>query len=207
MRWGIFDNKGNRIGTIEPDENPIGCLVGFGILWIIGVLFYTFSALFPESERLTTNSRVSPDGIGPIKIGMTVKEAEKAGKINFSPVTGHKIKKHGCSIVKPFSWFHGNFHALTFMLTDGRISRIDVHSDNLYTKTVEGIGVPDSVDLLNWRYSNTRVTLDQANQTKYIEFTPPKAKNYHLIFESQGLLVDSYRAGKLPEVKYKNGCN
>jgi hypothetical protein len=202
-KWILYDKYGEKIGSLEKEPiNPIGCLVICLAISIVGFFNSIFSYFFPASERLTKKSKIDFDGFGTVKIGMTIKQAEKAGQIKLVPLQNNQTKKKGCLYVKPL-WFHG----IKFMITNGHISRIDVH-DNLYTKTVDSVGIDFPTSMLKSQYGKyAHTSFDKPKHKQYIEVISPKLKNHRIIFEANYLGVDRFRVGKLPEVKYKNGCN
>jgi hypothetical protein len=80
---------------------------------------------------------IREDGVGPVKIGMTLPELNAALHERFSLPKGKD--EQACFYVKPAKHTH-----LAFMIEDGRLSRADV--DGVGISTAEGIQVGDSED-------------------------------------------------------------
>lgn len=156
-----------------------------------------------NAEKLTTKSKVASNGIGPIVVGMTVEEAAFAGgvKLKQQPSGG---EEYGCLIYKP-----EGFEQLWFMVTNGSIARVDVGTQDI--TTFSGAKVGDSEAKIKSLYPGKIETEPHkyVSGGNYLTFVPKdKAdKNYRVIFETdaQGK-VTSFRAGKLPEVQYIEGC-
>ncbi|MBE9053748.1 hypothetical protein IQ243_25780 [Nostocales cyanobacterium LEGE 11386] len=212
MNWRIYNKKGNRIGTIEKDlPSPLGCLALLILVQIVGSLtnlfFWASSLLFPDTG-ITKKSQIDYNGLGPVKIGMTIKEAELAGRIKLVPVEGNelalwpmgKLKTQGCSYVQPWT-----FYGVHLMLVDGYITRIEIH--NTYTTTTTGARINSSPSWVKSLYGqHARTTTEKSGRKIYITVIPPEAKNHRIIFESNQLGVDRFMVGKLPEIDQKNGC-
>lgn len=202
-KWIIYDSEGRKNGHIEKAPlqiNPVGCLILLAI-WFGFFINSVVSDFLSAPDRLSKKSKIDFDGLGTIKIGMTVKEAEKAGKIRLVPVQGTQIKNQGCFYVKP-DWFSG----IKIMLTNGRISRIE--ASNLYTKTIDDVGVDYPTSFLKSLYGKrATITPGKFKGQQYIEILSPKIKNRRIIFIANSLGVDGIIVGKLPEVRSRNGCN
>ncbi|WP_293094112.1 hypothetical protein [Moorena sp. SIO3I6] len=156
-----------------------------------------------KKQPLSTKSKIAINGIGPITVGMTVKEASQAGQVKLvQEVSGGE--EHGCLIYKP-----EGIENLWFMVTEGKITRVDTRSPQI--STISGIKVGDKLDKIMSLYRN-KIELEPHQYVpggKYATFVPTDTsdKNYRVIFETnpEGK-VTSLRAGKLPEVAYVEGC-
>ena len=156
-----------------------------------------------NAEKLSKKSKVATNGIGPIVVGMTVEEAAFAGGVEFrqQPSGG---EEYGCLMYKP-----EGFDKLWFMVTNGSIARVDVSTQEI--TTFSGAKVGDSEAKIKSLYPGKIETEPHkyVPDGNYLTFVPKdKAdKNYRVIFETdaQGK-VTSFRAGKLPEVQYVEGC-
>ncbi|BDA68482.1 hypothetical protein CAL7716_026480 [Calothrix sp. PCC 7716] len=96
------------------------------------------------------------------------------------------------------------------MLTDGRISRIDVTKNTKIT-TVSGAKIGDTESRIKSLYpGKIQVTLHKyVKGGHYLTFISkePLYKNYRVVFETDGKRVTQYRAGKLPEVEFVERCS
>jgi hypothetical protein len=128
---------------------------------------------------------------------MTVSEA--------SSVLGSSLKKtneesEGCYFVKAEVGPKG----LSFMVVNNKIVRVDVYEGQLATEN--GARISDSEERIKSLYSDQFKVDDHAYTDKghYIQI---RRGNYMIVFETDGKQVTSYRAGKIPEVQYIEGCS
>jgi len=156
---------------------------------------------------LTENSKLAINGIGSIRVGMTVDEASRAVGVKLVFVASGP-DAYSCSYFKPQVEPQG----ISFMVTKGRIARIDI-SDKRIT-TIRGAKIGDSEDRIISLYpgqiqitKNPLAARPKAN-SKYLTFVPKDAadKNYRLIFQTALNQVIHFRSGKLPEVEFIEGC-
>ena len=107
----------------------------------------------------------------------------------------------GCTFVKPQ---HGP-NGISFMVTDGKIARVDV--ENSFTKTEEGARVGDSEATIKRLYAGrVRVTPHAYVEGHYLTIVAPDRK-YAIVFETDGKKVTQYRAGRRVAVRYIEGCS
>jgi hypothetical protein len=155
--------------------------------------------------QLTQASKVTTDGFGRAKVGMTVKKAESASGTRLVSLSGAPIENKGCFYVKPAKATTG----VEFMLTDGIISRVDVVKNTKIT-TASGAKIGDTETRIKSLYPG-RITVTPHKYVKgghYLTYTPKesKYKNHRIVFETDGKRVTQYRAGKLPEVENVERC-
>ncbi len=152
--------------------------------------------------KLTNQSKLFINGIGTVQVGMTVPQAAKAAgtKLVGDP------PNNNCYYVKP----QNEPKNLSFMVTKGRISRVDVRQNNQIT-TLKGAKIGDTEAQIKSLYpGQIQVTPHKYVQNgHYLTFIPKDRgdRNYRLVFETDGKLVTEFRAGKLPEVEYVEGCS
>lgn len=169
----------------------------------LSLFFVTVLPLIAQAQ-LTEQSKVYINGIGPVLVGMTVSEASKAAGRRLVS-TGDSGGGSNCFYLTP----EGGPRAVGFMVTDGRISRVDIWSDSRVT-TLSGAGIGDTEARIKALYPGKI----QVSPHKYIQgghyltFVPKDGSdsNYRLVFETDGNRVTQYRAGKLPEVEFVEGC-
>ncbi|WAN69853.1 GerMN domain-containing protein [Moorena producens JHB] len=157
-----------------------------------------------KGERLSTKSKIAINGIGPITVGMTLEEASQAGKVKLLPEDASSRRDYGCLISQP-----EGIENLWFMAIEGKIARVDTRSPQI--STISGIKVGDKLEKVMSVYGN-KIELEPHQYVpggKYATFVPTDSsdKNYRLIFETnpEGK-VTTFRAGKLPEVAWVEGC-
>ena len=158
-------------------------------------------------NRLTSQSKVYINGIGAIRVGMTVEQASRASGTRLIPdnYTGGS-ENSSCFYVHPESFSQ----KIELMVTNGRISRVDVLGDKRIT-TVKGARIGDTESRIKSLYSG-QITFGQDGSSgptyHLLMFTPKNRaeRQYRIIFEIYKNRVSSFRAGKLPEVKYSEGC-
>jgi hypothetical protein len=153
----------------------------------------------PAQPRNQTTSpppvwRVTADGIGPVRVGMTLAEVEAAAGVRLAA-----LASDGCEY-RPLRSPDGNVLA---MFTGGRVARIDVREPA--AATAAGVHVGDTSTRVRELYGNAVV----ATPHKYTDgqyLTVPLRVSRRLIFETDGSVVTRYRAGRLPEVEWVEGC-
>ena len=148
------------------------------------------------------NSPLTINSIGPVRIGMTLAQAEKAAGIPFSKPD---LGDNGCGYSKA-----QGIENLLFMVRDNQIARIDVVR-NSTIKTPNGAGIGDTRAKIQERYPRLiEVTPHKYVQGgHYLTYTPPNAsdRNYSIVFETNEKdIVTRFRSGKLPEVTWVEGC-
>jgi outer membrane protein assembly factor BamE (lipoprotein component of BamABCDE complex) len=152
--------------------------------------------------KLTEQSKLFANGIGQVRVGMTVSQASKAAG---TPLVGETPNKY-CYYLKPES----KPKNVGFMVTEGRISRVDVWRDSKIT-TLKGAKIGDTEARIKSLYpGQIQVTPHKYVQGgHYLIFLPKEQadKNYRVVFETDGKRVTQFRSGKLPEVEYVEGCS
>jgi hypothetical protein len=155
--------------------------------------------------NLTNQSKVSVNGIGPVRVGMTVPEATKAGGIKLVSLSNAPISNAGCFYIKP----QGAPKGVEMMLQDGRIARVDILKNSRIT-TVKGAKIGNTEAQIKSLYpGQIQVTPHKYTQGgHYLTLTPKNSadKNYRIVFETDGKRVTNFRAGKLPEVENVERC-
>jgi hypothetical protein len=145
---------------------------------------------------------VSIRGYGPIEWGMTLAEAEKAAGRPFGESDSlesgcHTIQLAGDSGKGPL-----------FMVIDGRIARVDVTEPGIQTNHKVAVG--DDEKRVQEMYAE-RVTVSPHKYTDghYLTVGPRTQADsgFELVFETDSQRVTRYRAGRLPEVEYVEGCS
>lgn len=158
--------------------------------------------------QLTEQSKLAIDGIGPIRVGMTVEEASRSAGIRLIKLGRPGPDDYQCFYVQP----QGEPKGIKFMITNARIARVDI--DNRQITTIKGAKIGDTENRILSLYPGQIQATPHPyvgappRNGKYLTFVPKDAKdkNYRIIFETSANLVTSFRSGKLPEVEAIEGC-
>lgn len=156
---------------------------------------------------LTENSKLAINGIGPIRVGMTVNEASQSAGVKLVFVASGP-DAYSCSYFKP----QVDPQSISFMVAKGRIARVDISNERI--ATIRGAKIGDTEDRIISLYpGQIQITkhpfpLRPNENRKHLTFVPKDAsdKNYRIIFETGNNRVYHLRSGKLPEVGYIEGC-
>ncbi|MCB1192015.1 MAG: hypothetical protein H7A23_22240 [Leptospiraceae bacterium] len=166
---------------------------------IIKIFIITLVAtLALEAEKLSDKSKVLLKGIGAIRIGMTVADAQKAGGVTFQK--GHK--KGSCVFLTP----KGGPENITFIADKGKIMSVHIYAPSSI-KTKSGVGIDSTEKQIKDAYPGQIKLIDTITSdgdTFQIFALVPKDKpvqNYRVIFTIHAGKVQDYAAGKLPFVK------
>jgi hypothetical protein len=117
-------------------------------------------------------------------------------------------EEYGCFYLKP----QVEPKEISFMVTKGRIARVDISNER--TTTIKGAKIGDTEERIFSLYpSQIKATPHPyvsrpPHNGKYLTFVPKDAadKNYRIILEKSGNRVTRFRSGKLPEVEAIEGC-
>jgi hypothetical protein len=163
--------------------------------------------------KLTSQAKVTINSIGPVKIGMNLPEAAAAANTRLS--VGY-AGSDSCYSLQT----EGELKGVSFMvtkddvksrlqyITSDVIARVDV--DNPKITTVSGAKIGDTEARIKSLYpGQIKVTPHTYIKGHYLTFIPKNKaeQNYRIVFETDGQRVIRYRAGKLPEVEYVEGCS
>jgi len=141
---------------------------------------------------------VSARGIGPVAAGMRFATAAPLLGVPASVDTG----SDACAYVRPAQGPAG----VSLMVHGGEVARVQVDSGDV--RTTEGARIGDSEARIDSLYHG-RVTSSPHKYTSghYLTVKPVGAEvPYRLVFETDGARVTRYRAGRLPEVEWVEGC-
>jgi len=153
-----------------------------------------------DTNGLSDASRVSPDGIGPVLIGMTVSEASVAsGQDLVRKSNDQTVESPRCYHVWPE---HGP-KGLSFMVFNEHIARVEV-SNELIT-TVSGAHVNESEAQILSMYQGVEVRQNSHNPGWHNLIIFP-ASLRQLNFLTDGSWVITLMAGQLPAVQFAEGC-
>jgi hypothetical protein len=165
---------------------------------IPGFVILQGTAAFAQA-KLTVESRVATNGMGPVLTGMTLEEAEAASELKFRVTAGNGACRH----VEPTSGIKG----VSFIVNEGTIAVAYV--SNSQVKTLRGARIGDSEERIRSLYSGQLIPGQSiSNRTKALQFVPKDAddRNYRIIFNFAKGRLAYYRSGRLPEVEGLEGC-
>jgi hypothetical protein len=144
---------------------------------------------------------LSEEGLGQIQIGMTLAEAANMGLVNENPSL-----KSSCDFVNPAAGA-GVPEGVSVMVVKGKIARIDVDTGSVTTE--DGVKIGDTEDRVKSIYGEEL----KVEPHKYIQgghyltvMGDSASAGKALVFETDGKKVTMFRGGRLPEVKWVEGC-
>jgi hypothetical protein len=157
-------------------------------------------------EILSERSPVTINGIGPVRVGMTVAEASRAASVPIVSA-GDNGGNPECTYFRPQTIPSG----MGFMVTEGHISRVDIWRNSPVT-TLSGARIGSTEAEIKALFpGQIEVTPHEyVPGGHYLTFVPRDAgdRNYRMIFETvPNGRVTQFRAGKLPEVTWVEGCS
>jgi hypothetical protein len=144
---------------------------------------------------------LSEVGLGQIQIGMNLDDAVNMGLLNENPTMNK-----ACDFVYP-AVGAGIPEGVSVMVVKGKIARIDVDTGSVTTE--DGARIGDTEDRIKSIYGEeVKVEPD-----KYIEgghymtvAGDSTSAGKALVFETDGKRVTRFRGGRIPEVKWVEGC-
>lgn len=145
---------------------------------------------------------VSIRGYGPIESGMTLAEAEKAAGRSFERSDS---LESGCQMVRLTG---DSGKGPLFMVIDGRIARVDVTEPGIQTNHKVSVG-DDEAKIAKVYPERITVSPHKYTEGHYVTVGPRTQADsgFELVFETESLRVMRYRAGRLPEVEWVEGCS
>ena len=158
------------------------------------------SSVANAEVKLTTESRLATNGIGPVLTGMTLKEAEQESGLRFKTTASGN---GSCHHVKPI----GGVKNVSFMMNEGSIAVAYVMNPQI--KTLRDIGIGDSEAKVRSLYAGQLERGESlSGRTKVLQFVPKdeEDKNYRIVFSFVNGKLQSFRSGRLPEVLWLEGC-
>jgi hypothetical protein len=158
-----------------------------------------------DTASADTGWALRDDGIGPLRVGMTVDEARAAlGQFRgILPDPGGPPDSLACGYAMSERLPPG----VRVMLEDARVVRVEV--DSGYVPTAGGARIGDTEARIQQLYSG-RVQVQPHKYTDghYLVVRPTEASDttHLLLFETDGRVVTRFRGGQKPQVEYVEGC-
>jgi len=144
---------------------------------------------------------LSEDGLGQVQIGMTLDEAVNMGLLNENPNMNPR-----CDFVYPA--VGSGLPDVGVMVVRGKIARIDVDTGTVTTE--DGVKIGDTEDKVKGVYGD-ELTIEPHKFITGGDYTTVMGDSASagkaLVFETDGAHVSNFRAGRLPEVKWVEGCS
>ena len=141
------------------------------------------------------------DGIGPLRVGMTLAEAARA----LGGVSDTTKLERACDYVQPTAADLG----VALMVEEGRVTRVDVR-DSSRVATAAGIALGDSASRVRAAYPGARVLphkYDEAGHYFVVIPGSPADTVHRLVIEELNGVVTALRGGAAPSVEYVEGCS
>jgi len=142
--------------------------------------------------------RVSALGVGPVVAGMSFAEAAPLLGLSQGAASGGT-----CTYVRP----RGGPEGLSLMVRGGEVVRVQVDGGDVRTTADAGIG--DSEARIDSLYrGQLQIGPHKYTGGHYMVVKPTGARDsrFRIVFETDGERVTRYRAGRLPEVEWVEGC-
>jgi len=144
---------------------------------------------------------LNEDGLGQIQIGMTLAEAVNMGLLNERP-----DMKAACDYVFP-AVGAGIPFGVNIMVVKGKVARIDVDTGTVTTE--DGAKIGDTEDRIKSIYGDElKITPDKFIQGGHnlMVMGDSASAGKALVFVTDGQRVTMFRAGRIPEVEWVEGC-
>ena len=156
----------------------------------------------PVEAPLQNDTLLRMDGIGDVSIGETLSAASD----DLGEVLTHHTPSEGSTCSYAFS---ETLPGIAFMLDGETIVRIDVTEGD--TETPEGIGIGATEEMLRTSYGDSA----EVSPHKYVEGghyfsvadSVPQEPELRYVFATDGERVTEFRAGRMPEVEWIEGCS
>jgi hypothetical protein len=153
------------------------------------------------SHDTVSDLALNEDGLGQIQIGMSLDDAVDMGLLNQNPTMNPN-----CDFVFP-AVGAGIPDGVSAMIVKGKVVRIDVDTGSVTTE--DGAKIGDTEDRIKSIYGDEL----QIEPHKYVEaghymtvMGDSASAGKAIVFETDGKHVTMFRAGRLPEVKWVEGC-
>ena len=161
-------------------------------------LTVTTDEIKPELDPdLPDQWTVTEIGIGPLRIGMNAQESLYPSGGGFIAVDIPQSSA-SCWQGRPMRGPSG----ISVMWSSGSIARVDVDYGSV--ATAAGARIGDSEVRIRELYPQVRLTPHKDTKGHYL--TVSLDNDHQIVFETDGMRVIRYRAGRKPEVEWAEGC-
>ena len=153
-----------------------------------------------STPRDSASWTVDEHGIGPVRAGMTLSQLSAAAAETLRPE--YEINE-SCDYVTPKFLPKG----VSVMIVDDSVGRVDITEKGILTKEGASVGDPESRVLSLY---GARAHVEPHKYTgptgHYVIVEQPGDTLHRIVFETDGKVVETYRAGRRPAVDYVEGC-
>jgi len=139
-------------------------------------------------------------GFGALKVGMTVRQAEKALKFQLTEDVGPDDDPAGCH----YAGNAGQLPGIALMVESGRIVRIDVTDSRYQTARGARVGTPEGE--LRRSYPGIRTLPHKYDENGHYLVLVSPDQQFALLFETDGKVVTEFRVGLREPVDYVERC-
>jgi hypothetical protein len=129
-----------------------------------------------EATRLTSESRLGYDGVGPIKLGMTIADAERAGQV--------ATANTGCGLTFDPTSDTGLRYGDVHIADDGRGAIVGLDIDTAAIRTISGIHIGSTREDVHRTYANA---VDLGPST--IRITNPEGRRITFVLDRDGVVI------------------
>jgi len=164
-----------------------GRVVVFGVLAVLSI-----SSSFASDDWV-----VSQNGVGPVKIGMSLSQLNTALREKFT--MPQNKEDQGCFYVTATKHPH-----VSFMIENGHLVRVDVEKVGI--ATAEGVQVGDSEEHAKQIYGpRLKIEPHQYTDGHYLTVWS-KSDGYGIRFETENGKIETFYAGTFEAIQYVEGC-
>ncbi len=150
------------------------------------------------SSTSSASNAVSFAGVPPLRIGMSEAEARRA--LDMPTASAKPADECHYLDTKRRSRVY-------IMVVRDSVARLDVRDSSLATEANVRVGDPESRVLAAYRGRVTTQPHKYVSGGHYLTVTSPSDTTMRLLFETDGKKVTSYRVGRMPEVRWVEGCS
>lgn len=138
------------------------------------------------------------DRYGPIPLGLELDDARDAAAVGIDG----PVPPEGCG----YASIRRRGEGLGLMVVDGRLVRVDV-SPPADVATERGARIGDTAERIHALYGERlEARPHKYTDGQYLIASPPGGGPYRIVFEVEDGRVQTYRAGRVPEVEWVEGC-
>ena len=162
------------------------------------LLIFTFAAASMASPQKFADSRLTYSGLGSLRIGMTLRDAERAG---FKIVVDEQFSEISvCGLARV-----SGYDNVQLLFEENRIARIEIYDRKF--STFSGAKVGDTENDIRQIYgARVKVEPHKYDPNGHYMVVSSSDKKYALVFETDGKTVTDLRAGRIPAVHYVEHC-
>ena len=188
------------VASSEASEEPVN---GEWLIKSVDVATSIAPTQTQEATPLLPTSSLVINGIGSIRVGMTLQEAANATGLPMA--TRGLFENEECEYYEAI----GAPDGISFMVSNGRIVRVDIDTETI--KTPSGAGIGSSAEQIKALYpGKIQASGHQyVSDGQYLRFVPTDAadQDYRLLFETDETgNVTRFRSGFEEPVGYVEGC-